>query len=551
MAAFPFPAGARFDVVVVGGGIIGAGVARDAALRGLSVALAEQSDFGSGTTAGSTRLIHGGLRYLEMLDFRLVRMDLRERETLLRIAPHLVKPLEFLVPFYDRSLFYRAQLRVGMRLYDALSYDRSLPGHRFLGARETLAAEPRLCERGLQGAAAYFDAQVNSPERLCLENIVDARRHGAVPLNYTTVTGAVCAGDGAWTVRLRHTRTGADTTLRARVVVNASGPWFDRVATSLAPHPGPLIRTTKGIHVAAASASRSAVVLFAGDGRLFFVIPWLGYSWIGTTDTDFADDPARARATPEDVAYLLHAASPFFPCLRTGEVYWSNAGVRALVRKPGKESSVSRLHRIVDGADAGAPGLISIAGGKITGYRAIAEEAVDLVCRKLGSEAKCRTAAESLPGALAAPAGRAPSHLESLYGARADEVESLAREDPALAQPLAPDSPDVAAQVIHAVRQEHCVRLADFLLRRTLLGFRPDQGVKTMLAVAPLMAAELGWTALETAAEIEHYRTWVAESQAFRDGAGSAAGPRPESPRDPSAGAPTASSDTGGPSAGA
>src|SRR5690348_2056897 len=185
---------ASFDVIIVGGGIIGAGIARDAALRGLSVALFEKKDYASGTTSGSTRLIHGGLRYLEMFDFALVRMDLRERETLLRIAPHLVKPLEFFLPFYASSGFWRTEARAGMFLYDALSFDKSLPNHRFLSAEDVGREEPGLCADGLDGALAYFDAQVNSPERLVIENIVDARAHGAATLNYAEVTGAIPHG---------------------------------------------------------------------------------------------------------------------------------------------------------------------------------------------------------------------------------------------------------------------------------------------------------------------------------------------------------------------
>src|SRR5215208_7095793 len=194
-----------FDLIVVGGGIVGSGIARDAALRGLKVALFEKQDFGGGTTAGSTRLIHGGLRYLEMLDFRLVRLDLRERETLLKIAPHLVKPLRFIVPFYESSLARRAKLRLGMILYDILSFDKSLPRHRVLDAAEVRAAEPRLRADGLQGAVAYYDAQAFSPERLCLENLIDAREHGAHVLNYTEVTGALRSGPTISGVRVRDT----------------------------------------------------------------------------------------------------------------------------------------------------------------------------------------------------------------------------------------------------------------------------------------------------------------------------------------------------------
>src|SRR6266540_2071712 len=226
----------HFDVVVIGGGIIGAGIARDAALRGLRVALFEKRDFGSGTTAGSTRLIHGGLRYLEMLDFRLVRMDLRERETLLRIAPHLVRPLEFIIPFYRSSFFYRCKIKIGMTLYDFLSYDKSLPRHHFLTAAELKKIEPNLRQQGLQGGAVYFDAQANSPERLCLENIIDACEHGAQTFNYCEVTGASRIGKTIDGVRVRDLLSDdhhTEVRVQGRIVINASGPWFDHVATGL------------------------------------------------------------------------------------------------------------------------------------------------------------------------------------------------------------------------------------------------------------------------------------------------------------------------------
>jgi glycerol-3-phosphate dehydrogenase len=469
----------EFELIIIGGGIIGAGIARDAAQRGLRVALLEKSDFGGGTTAGSTRLIHGGLRYLEMLDFRLVRVDLRERETLLRIAPHLVKPLEFLVPFYERSLLYRAKLRAGMLLYDGLSFGKSLPRHRFLRVAETLKLEPQLRERGLEGAASYWDAQVESPERLCLENLLEARGKGAVTLNYAEVIGALRAGGRIAGVRVRDALEGGEAEVRGRVVVNATGPWFDRVAARLGPHPRPLVRTTKGIHLACEAVSRKAVVLFSKiDGRVFFVIPWRGYSWIGTTDTDFQEDPAQARATGEDVDYLIRSASDYFPAVRSGRIFWSNAGVRALIRRKGTESSVSRAHRIMEGAD----GLVSVLGGKLTGYRAIAEELTDLICRKLGVRAGSKTAETPLSGAGA------------------------------------PEYSDLAAQVVHAVRAEQCLRVSDFMLRRSLLGFRRDQGLEALPVVAASMAEELGWSEARKAAELEAYRKWIEETQAFRAG---------------------------------
>ncbi len=516
-----------FDAIIIGGGIIGAGVARDAAMRGLNVALFERFDYGSGTTAGSTRLIHGGLRYLEMLDFRLVRMDLRERETLLRIAPHLVKPLEFLLPFYDESVYHRVKMRLGMILYDLLAFDKSLPNHRFLTASEVAESEPRLRTRGLQGAASYFDAQVNSPERLCLENIIAARERGAVAFNYAQVTSLLRSGQTVEGIRVRDTLTGEQLEVRGRVTINTAGPWMDRVSREFDPGWKPSIRTTKGIHFACPRINQRALVLFSKiDGRLFFSIPWLGYSWIGTTDTDYPADPAEARAEKDDVDYLLRSVHEFFPDLGPQSILFTNAGVRALVRERGSESSVSRLHRIADGWRNGNPGMLSVLGGKITGYRAIAEEVTDLACRKLQKEGPCSTARVPLPGgsageAASPPAGMAPrtaEHIRRLYGSRAHRVMSLAAGDPGLQQLLSPEEPDIAAQVVYSVRFEQCERTADFLERRTLLGFSPDQGKSAQSAVAALMGRELDWSPERQAQEIEHCESrrrdtqrWAAE----------------------------------------
>ena len=519
-----------FDLIVIGGGIIGSGIARDAALRGLKVALFEKGDFGGGTTAGSTRLIHGGLRYLEMLDFRLVRLDLRERETLLKIAPHLVKPLLFLVPFYERSFAYRAKMRLGMILYDLLSYDKSLPRHRILDAEEVRAAEPEMRADGLQGAAAYYDAQVFSPERLCLENLIDAREHGAHVFNYTEVTGPLMSGRTVAGVRVRDTLPGGfEAEVRGRVVVNASGPWFDRVAGNLEARHKPQIRTTKGVHIACPPANRHALVFFSNlDGRLFFMIPWLGYSWIGTTDTDYRDDPGAAHASASDVEYLLDSVKKFVPGIDGAPIYFSNAGVRALVMEEGSESSVSRMHRISDGEMSEAPGLISVLGGKITGYRAIAEEATDLVCSKLGVGAPCRTAASPLPGARPKPQPddalstvdvETAAHLSGLYGSRAAAVARLAASDDALRERLAPHYPDIAAQVVYAVRSEQCVRLSDFILRRTTLGFSRNQGRGAAKKVASLMARELGWSPEREAEEVRAFGSLLDLTQEFRQAA--------------------------------
>jgi glycerol-3-phosphate dehydrogenase len=497
--------GEVFDVAIIGGGIVGCGVARDAARRGLRVVLLEKRDFGSGTTAASTRIVHGGLRYLAQADFRLVRLDLRERETLLRIAPHLVHPLEFVIPFQGLGAWQRLRLRVGLRLYGALAFGSTLPRH-----------------RATRGEATYYDARIDSPERLCIENVTDAAAHGALAFNYAEVTRAVRDRTAIAGVHVRDTLTGAETTVRARITVNASGPWFDQVAHTLTERSPGRVRTTKGVHVVCPPLTDRAQVLFSRvDGRLMFAIPRQGLTWLGTTDTDCSGDPGSAAATREDVAYVIDSLRHAFPSLSADAVLFTTAGVRALVMQPGSASSVSRMHRVTDETTGGVPGLVSVMGGKITGYRAIAEEATDAVCRRLGVRQRSTTASEAVPGGRGGRTPGAPPHLHDLYGSRASEVERLAVADPKLARPLSPKYPDLAAQVVFAVRQEYCLRLSDFLRRRSLLGATADQGWDAAPAVAAVLAEELGWSSDRQREEIEAYARDIERTQAFR-----APGPR-------------------------
>jgi glycerol-3-phosphate dehydrogenase len=507
--------GEKFDVVVIGGGIIGCGVARDAAMRGLRVGLFERRDFGSGTTAASTRIVHGGLRYLEQLDFRLVRLDLKERETLLRIAPHLVEPLEFLIPFMSGMPVSGLKLRLGLTLYDALSPDASLPRHRVLNGFAARNADRSLRRDAVRGALAYFDARVDLPERLALENALDAEMHGATIRNYCEVVAPVISDGVTQRVRVRDTIDGDEAELSARVVVNATGAWWEQVAGAQTGRPAGRIRTTKGIHIVCPPLTDRALVIFSAvDRRLMFAIPRFGQTWIGTTDTDYEGDPADARATRADVDYVLASVAPMFPGLRLEDVRYTTAGVRALVREDGRPSAVSRMHKIVD--DLPAPGIVSILGGKITGYRAIAEEAVDAVSRRLKVARRCETAEKPLPGARDGSNGEdVPPFVHALYGSRASEVIALARSEKGLNEPLAPQYPDLAAEVVFAVRSEHCRRISDFIRRRTGLGASPDQGWSAAARVADLMGAELAWRPEKITAEIESYRDDIASTTAF------------------------------------
>ncbi len=512
------------DVLILGGGIIGSGIARDCAQRGLSVSLFEREDYGYGTTSRSTRLIHGGLRYLEMLDFGLVRQDLKEREILLKIAPHRVQPLPFLVPFYHTSLFYRLKMRVGMALYDLLSYDKTLPNHRMLGKEETQRAEPGLKEEGLQGSAMYYDCQVAFPERLCLDNILSAQRNGAQTYNHTQVHEVLRDAEGrVYGVKVQNRLTGEESEHRGKIVINATGAWVDRLLEGWqAPKPRHL-RLTKGIHFAAPPANRCALVLFSKtDRRLMFAIPWLGYSWVGTTDTDFDADLDMVHALPEEVAYLQETVSDYLPQGNWSEIHFTNAGVRALVRdnRPNaNESAVSRKHGIVLHTQSeGLEGMITVLGGKITAYRDIAEEVSNLAGSFLSDTTEGKTATTPLPGgdtlnlqSLKAEVGRAAKeygltqaqadNLVFLYGTEAYAVLNRIEHDPSLAERLSPAYPDIKAQVAHAIEAEQAQTLNDFLLRRSLLTFTPDQGVQAIPSLLEYMTTYLHWSSERVEAE--------------------------------------------------
>jgi glycerol-3-phosphate dehydrogenase len=545
--------GQTFDVVVIGGGMAGAGIARDAALRGYRTLLLERKDFAFGTTSRSSKLIHGGLRYLELFDFGLVRESLRERERLQRLSPHLIRPLPFVVPVYRGAKRGMITVRVGMKLYDLLTPGKRTEHYRTMSREETLRREPHLEPRDLLGAGFYFDDLLLFPERLCLENVLSARRWGASVFNYAEVTeiksrepgagypaGDPLGGRGGreWELEARDALTGEAARVTARVAVNATGPWVDQVRRLAGVDRGRrCLRTTKGIHLLLPRITDHAVYIAAKrDERMFFVIPWRGFSLVGTTDTDFEGDLDRLAASREEVQYLLQETRRVLPSapVREDEIAYTYAGVRPLAFEEGKSASaVSREHKVIPEGEAGS--FLSITGTKLTCYRSLAEEAVDRIGRLLGRPAPCRTHALALDGSdgeqtvevrlwadveeLSRRSGLEPAQIQNLvetYGRRYAAVLEVAGRAPELREPLCKEGPDIRAQLLYAVEHEQTGTLTDFLLRRTGIGTGPCMGRDCCEQIARWMGEALGWDRARVDREIREYLDEIALGQRFR-----------------------------------
>ncbi len=540
MTARPFElADGDFDVVIVGGGMAGAGAARDLALRGVSVALVDKGDFAAATTTASSKLIHGGLRYLELFDFGLVRESLTERERLHRLAPHLVRPLPFLVPIYRDSSRGLIKVRLGLTLYDWLTPGRDRERYRVLRAVDALALEPAIRSDDLRGAGYYFDDLLVFPERLCLENLLSACRHGARAFNYVEVEEVTRDRRGGVAgVTARDLLTGKVATLGARVVVNATGPWVDelRARAGVTDRGRHILRRTKGIHCLLPRMTDRAIYHSTSDDRMIFVIPWREFSLVGTTDTDFDGDLDRLWATRDEVDYLLGEVRKALPDprVRASEVAYTYAGVRPLSYEEGtRESEVSRAHKIVAEADGR---FLSITGTKLTCFRSLAEELGDAIVRTLGRRAPGRTAELTLDGAdeeagrvearawmdvsgeLAA-SGLGRDTLETLvatYGRGYPRVVDLAGKVAGGGERLCPSNPEIVAQLHQAVQEELTVSLQDFLLRRTGIGTSRCQGLDCAQPIAERMARLLAWSPRRLSAELEAYHAYVARSHRFR-----------------------------------
>lgn len=497
-----------WDVAVIGGGITGAAVARDAALRGFSTALFEKGDYGSGTSAKTTRLIHGGLRYLEYADFALVRESLRERDLLMRQAGHLLRPLPILLPSYRGGRRGLALVGAGMFLYDLLSPGKSTPHCTVTGRAKTLSLAPSLDPGGLRGAGLFYDCQMPVPERFVLENIAAARRAGAVCRNYCAVTRVAETPEG-FRLDLRD-ETGVAASAAARVVVNAAGPWADRVGSLYRPDLSRKVYATKGAHLVLAERCGHGVFTEAADGRLVFTLPMGVLTLVGATDTVYDGTPEEARADEGDIAHLLETLGR----RRTrraarAEVLWTYAGVRPLIHSPsrGSESALTRRHALHREGPGGR--FLTIVGGKFTIFRQMAEDTVDAVCAALGEKRPCPTRKISLCGESGCDAGRAPPsvppeawrHLASLYGPRAGEVLAAAGGRSNLLAPLVPGRPDLGVEVAHAVSAEDARHIGDVLLRRLRTSIDRDRGLAALDRVAALMAEPLGWGGARIAEE--------------------------------------------------
>jgi len=503
--------GPPLDVVVIGGGINGCGIAEELSARGLRVALFEADDFGFGTTWRSTKLIHGGLRYLEHGDARLVFESLRERAWLLRAMPHLVRPQRFVLPELPWTRRPQWQLRAGLTLYDLLARDRGLPNHHRVSAAGALELAPFLSQE-TRSAFTFFDARCIAPERLALELALGARAHGVVVANHAPVRRIVVERGTVVGVVVA---TGESVAMvPARIVINAAGPWVDAV-NAVADLPAPeLLGVTRGTHIVVEPEQppgKDAVFSTTkSDGRVFFAVPQDGLLLVGTTDLRYEGDPGAIRPTLDDVEYLLDEAQALMPglALTMNQVRYAYAGLRPLQRmKGGPEASITRRHVLIDhGKSGGAQGLYSIAGGKLSTYRPLAQE----LARTLGAGGRI----EPGPGD-----NTSREWFENLKASGLDlKVKShLRRYGPVLESVLAAGTGTLCAhggavsgEVLQAVRNEAAFTLSDVLMRRTGIAWGACRGLCCHREAAALMARELGWDAAETTSQVRAYEADVA-----------------------------------------
>jgi len=529
--------GENVDLLIVGGGITGAGIALDAASRGLKTILVEKGDFASGTSSTSSKLIHGGIRYLKNRDFKLVFEALRERGLLLRLAPGLVKPLPFLIPVYDGGFrhikklvqwFFNPEkttmmelikaplaLRMSVALYDLFAGKRKIRKHQILSRKDVLSIEPMLSPSGLKGGAIYWDA-FGLDFRLTLNVVKKAREYGANCLNYAEVLEFLMENGKVVGARIRDRLNDKTYRIFARKVVIAAGPWVDEVRAK-AGIKQRMLRPTKGSHIVVPRDRlkiNNAVVMEAMDGRLTFAIPWDDLVIVGTTEIEYYDSPDEVRITKDEVDYLLEVANRYFPSAELGyrDIITTYSGVRPLIDERGLSATdVSREHRVVEGPE----GIITIAGGKLTTYRVMAKDVVDRITEKecLTHSIQLKEQCTDFPVDIDEDIRE---YMVQVYSK--DEIERIAElieENPHLKERILPDHPHIWAEVNFAIEQEFAVRLSDVIIRRLGLYFKESNG-EVAKQIAEHMGKLLGWDSQHIDAEVEDYLSEVKKNMGWK-----------------------------------
>lgn len=518
----------EFDLIVIGGGIVGACIARDATLRGLKVALLERKDFASATSGASSKLIHGGLRYLINLEIGMVRESLKERRIWSQIAPHLVHSLPFILPIRSSKKFQERLLySLGLRVYDLLSYDRNrltdpdkfIPRYKHVSRDNILSEEPRLADMDFSEALLFHDYQMYSPERLAWACLKQSIVQGAVVLNYTEVVGFLRDKNRITGVNVVDCEDGKEAQIKGKVVVNATGPWADRlIALATNKEPDRKIIRSKGIHVLTKPVTSKYAIAIPGKGTHFFVLPWQGYTLLGTTDTVYQGDPDNVHVSERELVEFLSTINQGLlgTSLRRGDVLFFYAGLRPIVEKDPQETdeefnsyNASRAAEVFDHEQDACSGFITAVGGKWTTSRHLAERVVNKVFEKLNSTPPpCRTDQtpvygadfrvfqEFLDEAKKQYSDFPPEIVENLahsYGTEMHKVIELAHADPELAQPLSDTRNEIGAQVVYALRNEMARHLNDVLFRRTNMGNLGDPGEQALRRTLELVTQELAW----------------------------------------------------------
>jgi glycerol-3-phosphate dehydrogenase len=522
----------EFDLVVIGAGVTGSGIALDGATRGLKVALVEARDFASGTSSRSSKLIHGGLRYLEQYDFRLVKEALREREMMvLSLAPHLVKPVSFLYPLTEKFK-ERTYVGAGLALYDLLrGFKRALPWHKHLDQKKIAKIAPSIRLDVVTGGIQYFDAQVDDA-RHTLAIAKTAKKYGAKIATYTEVVEVIKNGKKVVGVKVQPEGE-KPFEIKAKVTVLAGGVWTDELYQRFGIKPGYQVRMSKGSHILVPGEAISATggIILKTELSVLFIIPWFGKWIVGTTDTDYQDDPASPIASEEDISYILKEANRVLqPRLKRSDVIGVYAGLRPLISSSpdSPTTKLSREHIV----DRPVPGFVSIAGGKYTTYRVMAEDAVDIAAAELRRLVPDSTTDKipligaegyyAIKNSLPALANQyeiseeLASHLLNRYGSAMIEVLEIANEGKTkaargeLRKPLSEDLPYIKAEILYAIRNEGALRLEDILERRTRISIESsDLSGDLLKVVADLMAQEFDWSAGEKKAAIAEYKKHI------------------------------------------